>query len=180
MLTYTRQKKADETGSVERFFRKTAPVSPMAFVVSFGLWALHFAGDVGVAFAAAVTGSVFDFCDAIDFLRADVVILPTFLCNRIEIAPGDTLVTIDAVVENPRIIPLRRLQMPIGDDACNPSRGPRPTDQCSVAAKSPKPGDKGDVPLRPIAFFVDNFKTFVVGRSKRSVLIYFQHFLNHR
>ena len=28
--------------------------------------------------------------------------------------------------------------------------------------------------------FVDNFKTFVVGRSKRSVLIYFQHFLNHR
>jgi Response regulator containing a CheY-like receiver domain and a GGDEF domain len=31
MLTYTRQKKADETGSAEWFFRKTAPVSPTRF-----------------------------------------------------------------------------------------------------------------------------------------------------
>ena len=81
---------------------------PRDSIARSGLWALHFAGDVGVAFAAAVTRGVFDSCDAIDFLRADVVVLPTFLCNRIEIAPGDTLVTIDAVVENPRIIPLRR------------------------------------------------------------------------
>ena len=153
---------------------------PRDSIARSGLWALHFAGDVGVAFAAAVTRGVFDSCDAIDFLRADVVVLSVLLCNRVKIAPGDTLVAIDAVVENPRIVSSCRFQLPIGDNACNPSRGPRPADQCSVASKSSKPGDKGDVPLRSIAFFVDNFKTFVVGRSKRSVLIYFQHFLNHR
>ena len=120
---------------------------PRDSIARSGFWALHFAGDVGVAFAAAVTRGVFDSCDAIDFLRADVVVLSVFLCDRVKIAPRNTLVAIDAVVEDSLIVPLRRLQMPIGDDACNPPRRPRPTDQCSVASKSPKPGDKGGVPL---------------------------------
>ena len=54
------------------------------------LRAFHFAGDVCVAFAAAVTRGVFDPCDAIDFLRADVVVLSLLLCDRVKIAPRNT------------------------------------------------------------------------------------------